>query len=56
MVLEKLTTIIDESMQSIDGAMRVKLAHLQPRALWDRTGRAELIAEEVKREELHYYY
>ncbi len=49
LVLQNLTNFIDESMQNIDGAMRVKLAHLQPKSLWDRTGRAELINEEVKR-------
>ena len=34
-------------MQTIDGAMRVKLAHLQPKSLWDRTGRVDLIGDEV---------
>jgi prolyl-tRNA synthetase len=35
-------------MQQIDGAMRVKMAHLQPKSLWDRTGRADLIGDEVR--------
>ena len=35
-------------MQKIDGAARVKLAHLQPKAGWDRTGRVHLIGDEVR--------
>lgn len=46
-VLHRLTGFIDDAMQEIDGAMRVKLAHLQPKSLWDRTGRADLIGDEV---------
>ena len=47
LVLQKLTHFIDESMQEIDGALRIKLAHLQPKSLWDRTGRADRIGDEV---------
>lgn len=47
MVLQNLTKYIDDSMQTIDGAMRVKLAHLQNKSIWDSTGRADLIGDEV---------
>lgn len=47
MVLDKLITAVDEAMQTLEGSMRVKLAHLQPRTLWDHTGRADLMGDEV---------
>ena len=49
-VLGNLTNFIDESVQeNVEGAMRVKLAHLQLKSNWDRTGRADLIGNEVCR-------
>ena len=47
MALQNLTNYIDEAVQRIDGAVRVKLAHLQSKSMWDRTGRADIIGDEV---------
>lgn len=45
-VLSKITRIIDQELQAID-AQKLSLSVLQPQELWDRTGRRQLMHQEL---------